>query len=139
MITALDTNVLLDVLLPNPDFVDASILAIESGAGAGSLVICELVYAELCGHFSHKTDCDLFLKENEIAILNLNDHACFWASRIWRQYRKQGGNRTRILPDFLIGAHAQTQSSRLISRDSGFYKKLFPKLIVVDPVSEHTV
>ena len=133
MITALDTNVLLDVLLPNEHFVDAAINVIESGARAGSLVICELVYAELCGHFSNKIDCDLFLKDNEIDVVNLNDHACFLASRIWRQYRRQGGNRTRILPDFLIGAHAQLQASRLISRDSGFYQKLFPKLIILDP------
>jgi len=133
MITALDTNVLLDVLLPNDRFVDAAIAAIESGACAGSLVICELVYAELCGHFAHKMDCDHFLKDNEIDVINLSDDACFLASRIWRQYRKQGGNRSRILPDFLIGAHAQLQSSRLISRDSGFYQKLFPKLIILNP------
>ncbi|HEV3270855.1 MAG TPA: type II toxin-antitoxin system VapC family toxin [Candidatus Methylacidiphilales bacterium] len=135
MITALDTNVLLDVLLPNENFVDAAIIAIESCARAGSLVVCELVYAELCGHFSNKIDCDFFLKDNEIDVLNLSDHACFLASRIWRQYRKQGGNRTRILPDFLIGAHAQVQASRLISRDSGFYQKLFPKLTILDPAS----
>ncbi len=135
MITALDTNVLLDVLLPNESFVDAAIDLMESGARAGSLVVCELVYAELCGHFSNKNDCDLFLRENEIEITHFNDHSCFLASRIWRQYRKQGGNRTRILPDFLIGAHAQMQASRLISRDSGFYQKLFPKLTILNPIA----
>jgi predicted nucleic acid-binding protein len=135
MITALDTNVLLDILLPNEKFVDVAIKAIESSASDGSIVICELVYAELCGHFTNKSDCDHFLRDNEIDVINLNDHACFLASRIWRQYRKQGGNRIRILPDFLIGAHAQVQASRLISRDSGFYQKLFPKLIILDPSS----
>ncbi len=135
MITALDTNVLLDVLLPNEHFVDAAIGVIESGARAGSLVICELVYAELCGHFSNKIDCDFFLKDNEIEVVNLSGQACFLASRTWRQYRKQGGNRTRILPDFLIGAHAQLQASRLISRDSVFYQKLFPQLIILDPAA----
>jgi len=135
MITSIDTNVLLDILVPNETFVDAAISAIESSARAGSLVVCELVYAELCGHFSSKLECDHFLKDNEIAMVNLSDHACFLASRIWRQYRKQGGNRSRILPDFLIGAHAQLQASRLISRDSGFYQKLFPKLIILDPTA----
>lgn len=138
MITALDTNVLLDVLLPNEDFAEAALAVIEASANLGSLVVCELVYAELCGHFSNKHDCDLFLKDNEIDVINLSDHACFLASRIWRQYRKQGGGRVRILPDFLIGAHAQAQASRLISRDSGFYKKLFPKLTVLDPANNPT-
>jgi predicted nucleic acid-binding protein len=136
MITALDTNVLLDVLLPNEKFADAAIEIIEWSARAGSLAICELVYAELCGHFSNKADCDRFLRENEIAVLHLSDHACFLASRTWLQYRKQGGNRIRILPDFLIGAHALLQTSRLVSRDSGFYRKLFPKLILVDPAGK---
>lgn len=133
MITALDTNVLLDVLLSNEDFADAAIRLIESSARAGSLVICELVYAELCGHFDNKIACDLFLEENEIGVLHLSADACFLASRTWRQYRKQGGRRTRILPDFLIGAHAQLQASTLISRDAGFYQKLFPKLTVLNP------
>ena len=133
MITALDTNVLLDVLLSNEDFAEAAIRLIESNSRAGSLVINDLVYAELCGHFDHKAACDLFLEENQIDVVHLSDEACFLASRIWRQYRKQGGKRVRILPDFLIGAHAQLQASALISRDAGFYQKLFPKLNVLDP------
>lgn len=133
MITALDTNVLLDILTPNEPFVEAAIGTIELCARDGSLIINELVYAELCGHFEHKSDCDHFLLENEIQTIDLNDKACFLASRIWREYRNQGGKRARILPDFLIGAHAQLQASRLVSRDQGFYRKLFPRLTILDP------
>ena len=59
--------------------------------------------------------------------------AHFLASRTWRTYREQGGQRTRILADFLIAAHAQTQASKLLSRDRGFYRKLFPTLVLIDP------
>jgi predicted nucleic acid-binding protein len=48
MITAIDTSVLLDILLPNPDFCDGSMQTLEAAAVAGSLVICDLVYAEVC-------------------------------------------------------------------------------------------
>ena len=51
MITAIDTNVLLDVLRPNPDFYDASVHALKASAVSGSLVICDYTYAELCTHF----------------------------------------------------------------------------------------
>ena len=127
MITAIDTNVLLDVLLPNEKFCDASVPALETAASEGSLVICDLVYAELCIHFNTQIECDSFLNANDIRIEPLTSEAHFAASRVWRTYRKQGGLRSRILADFLIGAHAYTQASRLLSRDRGFYRRPFPK------------
>ena len=133
MITAIDTNILLDVLLPNEKFCDGSARAVEGAATAGSLVICDIVYAELCIHFAAQRECDDFLESNEIRVEPLQRGAHFLAGRAWRAYRQQGGQRTRILADFLIGAHAQAQASRLLSRDRGFYRKLFPSLKLLDP------
>jgi len=133
MITAIDTNILLDILVPNDKFCDASVGALESAAAEGSLVVCDLVYAELCIHFNTQSECDRFLQGNEIRVEALNSEAHFLASRAWRAYRKQGGPRARILADFLIGAHAHVQASRLLSRDRGFYRKLFPALSLIDP------
>jgi len=135
MITAIDTNILLDVLLPNDKFYDATADALQEAATSGSLVLCDLVYAELCIHFSSQRECDSFLEGNSIRVEPLSREAYFLASRVWRVYRKQGGQRTRILADFLIGAHAQTQATRLLSRDRGFYRKLFPSLDLVDPAT----
>lgn len=133
MITAIDTNILLDVLAPNPAFYEASARAIEDSANAGSLVVCDLVYAELCIHFARQHECDEFLKSIEIRVEALRPETHFLASRVWRAYRKQGGQRTRILADFLIGAHGQLQATRLLSRDRGFYGSLFPALKLLDP------
>src|SRR5690348_13621950 len=136
MITAIDTNILLDILVPNETFCDASIRALEDAATEGSLVICDLVYAETCIHFHSQRDCDAFLQDNEIRVETLSREAHFLASRAWRQYHKQGGKRARILADLLIGAHAQIQANRLLSRDRGFYRGLFPELQLVDPSAE---
>ena len=133
MITAIDTNIFLDILLPNDTFVDASASALENSAASGSLVIYDVVYAELSVHFHMQQECDDFLEANQIRVESLTRLALFTASRAWRNYRKQGGQRARILADFLIGAHAQTQASRLLSRDRGFYRQLFPKLDILDP------
>ncbi len=102
MITAIDTNVLLDILLPNDEFYDASAEAVEDSAGGGSLVICDIVYAELCAHFDHRRECDTFLESSEIRVQPLTREAQFLASRAWRTYRQEGGKRSRILPDFLV-------------------------------------
>ncbi len=135
MISAIDTNVLLDILKPNDSFPDAAAAMIEDAANRGSLVVCDIVYAEICIQFATRRECDHFFDRNEIRIEPLDRAAHFLASRIWREYRSQGGKRNRILPDFLIGAHAQTQANRLISRDRGFYRSLVPKLAIVDPAN----
>jgi hypothetical protein len=133
VITAVDTNVLLDILLPNEDFVERSGKALEAAATGGSLVICELVYAELCVGFDSQEQCDEFLIDIGIRTDPLDRPASFLASRVWRRYREQGGKRERILADFLIGAHAQVQASRLLTRDRGFYRKMFPSLNLLEP------
>ena len=133
MITAIDTNILLDILAADPQFYEDSARAVEDCANAGSLVICDLVYAELCVHFTAQRECDEFLESADIRVESLRPESHFLASRVWRAYRKQGGQRTRILADFLIGAHAQLQAVVLLSRDRGFYRNLFPSLKLLDP------
>ena len=133
MITAIDTNVLLDILAPNEKFFESSATALEHAATSGSLVICDLVYGELCIHFHSQRECDSSLDGSGIRVEALTRPAYFLASRAWRTYREHGGPRTRILADFLIGAHAHTQASRLLSRDRWFYRKLFPALHLIDP------
>jgi predicted nucleic acid-binding protein len=133
VISAIDSNVLLDILIPNDAFADAAAAAIEDAAAHGSLVVTDIVYAEICVQFPTHHDCDHFFNSNEIRVDHLIRSAHFLASRIRREYRAQGGKRNRILPDFLIGAHAQVQTNPLISRDRGFYRTLFPKLTLVNP------
>jgi predicted nucleic acid-binding protein len=137
MITAVDTNILLDILLPDESFYEASVQALEGAANSGSLVICDIVYAELCIHFAAQRECDAFLQGGEIRVESLSREAGFLAGRAFRKYRMQGGQRTRILADFLIGAHAQAQATCLVSRDRGFYRKLFPSLTMIDPARGH--
>lgn len=133
MITAVDTNVLLDILLPNEAFWDGSSSALEFAANAGAVVICDLVYAELCCEFRSREECDRFLSDVTVTVEPLNRDSCFLASRVRLVHKRQGGKRNRILPDFLIGAHAQTQANQLLTRDRGFYRRMFPALRVIDP------
>ena len=81
MITAVDTNILLDILVPNDQFYQASADALEQAAGEGSIVISDIVYPELCIHFETQRDCDAFLESNEIRVQLFTREAHFLASR----------------------------------------------------------
>ncbi len=75
MITAVDTNVLLDVLRPNPNFLDASLKALVACGGEGKLVVCNIVYAELCVHFPDRKSCDGFLRDRQLGLQSLTRSA----------------------------------------------------------------
>ena len=77
MITAIDTNILLDILVPNENFYEASARALQDAAGKGSLAISDIVYAELCIHFETQLECDAFLASNEIRVQALAREAAF--------------------------------------------------------------
>jgi predicted nucleic acid-binding protein len=133
VITALDTNVLLDVWLPDPVFGPRSSAAIMLADDQGGLVICEVVYAELATRFASQAAFDRLLDELDIKITPVPRAAAYLAGRTWNAHRAAGGKRDRIMADFLIGAHASVVADQFISRDQGFYRRYFSKLKIVDP------
>ncbi len=60
MITAVDTNILFDILLPNKAFYGTSAAALQDSANHGSLVLSDIAYAEMCAHFEKQRECDHF-------------------------------------------------------------------------------
>ena len=133
MTTAIDSNILFDVFLPDPAFEKRSREAIEECAHHGGLVISEPVYAELAAWFPSQAALDEVLEELEIVVDAVSRDGAFAAGRAWKKYRQGGGNRTRIMTDFLIGGHALEHAGRLLSRDRGFYERYFPGLKLIDP------
>jgi len=57
----------------------------------------------------------------------------FLAGRAFVQYRRRGGTRTNVLPDFFIGAHAEFLSARLLTRDTRRYTTYFPSVPLISP------
>ena len=130
MITFVDTNVLLDIFLPDPKWGQKSKKLLEKAYNQGSLIINEVIYSELAPQFSNKLLLDTALRTLSIRIISLDLETAYHAGLIWKEYRNQGGRRNRILPDFIIGAHAQKHAESLLTRDRGFYKKYFSDLHV---------
>jgi predicted nucleic acid-binding protein len=131
---AVDTSILLDVILRTSQFAEPSRAALKKARSEGGIFVCEIVYAELAAHFGGDVKAtDRFLDEAGIDLVPSDRAVLARAGEIWRAYRKSGGTRERMVPDFLIGAHAAVRAGALLTRDKGFYRAHFKKLRIVDP------
>lgn len=155
MITAVDTNVLLDVLIPDAPHGDESERTLAAAARSGAMIISEPVYAELAAHFGEQGDLDRFLDDTGLQLKASEQAALFKAGKAWSEYIRrrpttlncpscgasqdprceQCGSsirpRQHVVADFIIGAHALAQADRLLTRDRGYYGTYFPRLTVV--------
>jgi hypothetical protein len=133
MKTAVDSKILLDVLLPDPIFGERSLAALEREATRGSLVVCEIVVAEVAGQFARVEDAIAVLDRASLHLLPTEIRTACTAGRAWCEYRHRGGRRDRVVADFLVGAHAFLQADALLTRDRGYYATYFPRLTLITP------
>lgn len=162
MKTAVDTNILLDLVNGDPAFGEVSSSALYDAIAAGVVAICPIVYAELSVAFLPDTDgLDRFLRQLNIRVDAFTHDALQRAATAWAAYLQKRGTRVqcprcgeqftatcpacaqtvtwrqRVMPDFLVGAHATLQADRLLTRDPRRYGTYFPELRL-DPPSEPT-
>jgi hypothetical protein len=151
MITAVDTNILLDVLIPDAPHGDESERALAEALRAGAVVISDPVYAELAVHFPEQERLDRFLADTGLRLESSNAEVLYRAGRAWSGYIRRrpalacpqcgarqeihcdecGASvqpRQHVVADFIIGAHALVQADQLLTRDRGYYATYFPEL-----------
>ena len=128
MTTAADTNVLFDVIEGDPIYGPQSMEWLNIARRRGPVIICPVVYGELVPSFATKAELDAALRSFTITLSSIDDAIAYEAGRRWQRYRQAGGTRTRMIADFLIGAHALAAADTFLTRDRGFYQTYFPEL-----------
>ncbi|TGQ50698.1 PIN domain-containing protein [Mesorhizobium sp. M1C.F.Ca.ET.193.01.1.1] len=131
--TLVDTNVLLDLVTDDPTWADWSIAELEKASLQGPLLINDVVYAELAVRYDRIEHLDAFLDQAGLEMAAMPRSALFLAGKVFTKYRKSGGSRTGVLPDFFIGAHAIVSGLALLTRDVGRYRAYFPALRLIAP------
>jgi predicted nucleic acid-binding protein len=152
VISAVDTNVLLDLLIPGAPHREASGRLLAGALEQGSLILSEAVYAEVAAHFLNAADLETFIDDTRLQLGPSTREVLAIGGEAWRRYIRQRGPlascpacgaqqeircmsceeilrpRQHIITDFLIGSHALVLADRLLTRDKGYYATYFPSL-----------
>ncbi len=114
--TVVDSSVLLDLFTEDPDWVDWSQDRLTRAAQRGAIILNAVVLAEIAPRFSTIEALRLGLPSMTV-VEEIPAAAAFLAGHAHAAYRRAGGERESILPDFLIGAHAAVTARPLLTRD----------------------
>ena len=128
-----DTNVLLDIFTDDQTWRAWSEKTIRDALLMGIVGINPIIYAEISLEFADTGVLDNQLDNLLLTRLALPYGAAFRAGRAFLRYRRAGGARSSPLPDFYIGAHAETEGLTLLTRDVGRYRSYFPSLKLITP------
>jgi hypothetical protein len=131
-----DTNVLVDVLQDDPEWADWSIGQLRAQSKVHRLAINPIIYAELSLTFSTVEALDKTVADLGLSMLEVPRPALFLAGKAFVRYRRQGGNKGNVLPDFFIGAHAAVGKHPLLTRDTRRYASFFPSVKLIAPATE---
>jgi predicted nucleic acid-binding protein len=128
-----DSNVLLDLMTEDPRWFSWSAAAVESAANTFRLIINAIVYAEVSVRYSRIEDLEAALPKGIIEREAIPYEAGFLAGKAFQAYRRRGGPRRSVLPDFFIGAHAAVAGYRVLTRDPTRYRSYFPRVSLIAP------
>ena len=128
-----DTNVLVDVLQNDPQWADWSVAQMRAQSSLHALVINPIIYAEISLSFSTLEALDDVVATLALELREIPRPALFLAAKAYAQYRRRGGSKLQVLPDFFIGAHAAVEGWPLLTRDASRLRTYFPTLDVLAP------
>lgn len=130
-----DTCVLVDITADDPAWRDWSLEQLARWSVRGPLLTNPIVFAEWCSDFDAYEAASDALEDFGLQWDDLPREALFLAAQAHRLYRRRGGTRSMVLPDFLIGAHAAVRRVPLLTRDRRRFDAYFRGLEIVTPAS----
>lgn len=133
MAILIDSNVILDIVLKDPQWFNWSSNTVKSFSQSDVLVINTVIYSEVSIGYETIEEVEQLFMPNYFVREPIPWEACFLAGKCFVKYRKRGGTKNSPLPDFFIGAHALVKGLHLMTRDEARYKTYFPTLKLICP------
>jgi predicted nucleic acid-binding protein len=129
--TLVDSSVLIDLFNEDPQWAEWSAKALAKCGEQDELAINQIIYAEISMAFDSPEALEaaiVWLKK-----LNLPYNVAYRAAKAFDSFRLRGGERTSPLADFYIGAHAETDDLKLLTRDPQNIRIYFPNVQLICP------
>jgi predicted nucleic acid-binding protein len=128
-----DSNVILDIFLDDPNWADWSESALANYSVHTTLYINSIVYTEVSVGFGKIEELESALHKGGFQMLEIPKEALFLAGKVYLKYREKKGIKRSPLPDFYIGAQAAVLGLDLITRDVARYQTYFPTVRLICP------
>lgn len=128
-----NSNIVFDLWDRDPIWSFWSAQQMRALSPSHDLAINAVIYAEISARFSSQANLDKSVEELGLIVLEIPRDAAFLAGKAFQQYRRQGGNRSNVLPDFFIGAHAASLGCEILTRDTRPYSTYFPTVPLIAP------
>lgn len=128
-----DSNVILDIFLDDPDWADWSESRLLEFSSMTKLWINPMIYAEVSIGFEKIETLESALYHAGFHLLDIPKEALFLAGKAFLAYRKNKGMKRSPLPDFYIGAQAAVLNMDLLTRDPSRYRTYFPTVRLISP------
>lgn len=129
-----DANVLLDLVTAPNEWSDWSAAQLRRAIAVGPLLANDIIFAEVSIGFLRMEQVEHVFARAEVKMEPMPRPALFRAGKAYREYRRRGGTKAAVLPDFFIGAHAEVAGLRLLTRDASRYRSYFPDVPLIAPL-----
>ena len=128
-----DSNVILDIFLDDPQWADWSESMLDKYCSQTSLYINGIIYSEISIGFDKIEDLEYAISKAGFQLIEIPKEALFLAGKAFLKYKKRKGTKINPLPDFFIGAQAAVLGLDLLTRDVSRYNSYFPTVKLITP------
>jgi predicted nucleic acid-binding protein len=131
----IDSCIVSDLADPESAWFEWSASTLERLDQINTMVINPIIYAECSIGFTRIEEVEALFETLGFAMKPIPREALFLAGKAFLQYKRRKGEKSNVLLDFFIGAHAAVSGYPLISRDKGRFSTYFPGVELIIPES----
>lgn len=134
MTTFLDTNIIVALLDDTHIHHAWSVEELKNRKIEGPAIVSDIVYCEVSVGMKNQAEVDEAINKLGLERIRCRDEALVRAGVAFKEYRDANkGPKLGVLPDFIIGAVAETENAPLMTVNGKDFTGYFPGVALITP------